>query len=90
MSEEIKVTVCRYPDRENLVLRFIDPVTGRQKTKSAGTADEAKAIGAAAVWQDELRTGRYQAASKLSWADFRKRFESEKLPALSPKTQGTF
>ena len=56
--DEIKVTVCRYPDRANLVLRYVDPLSGKQRTKSAGTSDEATAIGKAAVWQDELTTGR--------------------------------
>ena len=60
MSEEIKVTVCKYPDRPNLVLRYIDPLTGKQKTKSAGTSDEGEAIKAAGKWEDELRTGRYR------------------------------
>ena len=90
MSDEaIKVTVCKYPDRANLVLRFIDPVTGKQKTKTAGTPDEDAAIGKAAVWEDELRTGRYQAASKLTWAEFRKRYETEKLATLAERTQAT-
>ncbi len=87
MADEIKVTVCRYPDRANLVLRYVDPLTGQQKTKSAGTADEAKAIGAAAVWQDELRTGRYQAPSRLTWTEFRARYEAEKLTTLAPHSQ---
>jgi integrase len=89
MPDEIKVTVCRYPDRPNLVLRFVDPVTGRQKTKSAGTADEGAAIGKAALWQDELTSGRYQAPSRLTWADFRKRYETEKLATLAPRTQAS-
>ena len=72
----------QYPDRANLVLRYIDPLTGKQKTKSAGTPDEAEAIGAAAVWQDELRTGRYQAPSRLTWAEFRQRCKDEKLSAM--------
>ena len=38
MHEEIRVTVCKYPDRANLVLRYVDPLTGKQQTKSAGTA----------------------------------------------------
>ena len=53
MSEEIKVTVCKYPDRPNLVLRYIDPLTGKQKTKSAGTPDEGEAIEAAGKWEDD-------------------------------------
>jgi len=86
-NDEIKVTVCKYPDRENLVLRYVDPTTGKQKTRTAGTSDESKAIGAAAVWEDELRSGRYQAPSKLTWAEFRKRYETEKLTTLAPATQ---
>ena len=87
MSDEIKVTVCKYPDRANLVLRYIDPVSGQQKTKSAGTPDESKAIGAAAVWQDELRNGRYQAPSRLTWKEFRARCKNEKLAAMPYSSQ---
>ncbi len=90
MTEEIKVTVCRYPDRKNLVLRYVDPVTGKQKTKSAGTPDEAKAIGAAAVWQDELNSGRYAAPSKMTWADFRKRHETEFQSGVALETRKKF
>jgi len=89
MSDEIRVTVCKYPDRANLVLRFIDPVTGRQKTKSAGTADEGEATKAAGKWEDELRSGRYEAPSRLTWADFRRRYEDEKLTTLAEKTRWT-
>lgn len=91
MSDEaIRVTVCRYPDRANLVLRFIDPVTGKQKTKSAGTADEGEAIGKAAVWQDELTTGRYQSASKMTWAAFRERHEAEAQSGLSASARSNY
>jgi integrase len=90
MTEEIKVTVCRYPDRKNLVLRYVDPVTGKQKTKSAGTADEETAIGKAAVWQDELRSGRYAPPSRMTWADFRKRHEDEFQSGVAPETRDKF
>ncbi len=33
MSDEIKVTVIKYPDRTNLVLCYVDPVSGKRKTK---------------------------------------------------------
>lgn len=82
MSDEIKVTVCKYPDRKNLVLRYVDPITGKQRTKSAGTTIESEAIKAAGKWEDELRSGRYQSPSKLTWAEFRKRYENEKLAAM--------
>ena len=88
--DEIRVTVCKYPDRENLVMRFVDPVTGRQKTKTSGTPDEAKAIGAAAVWEDELRTGRYAPQSRMTWVDFRKRHEAEFQPSVALETRNKF
>jgi len=90
MTDEIKVTVCRYPDRANLVLRYIDPVTGRQKTKTAGTTDESAAIGKAAVWEEELRTGRYSAPSRMTWADFRKRVADEKLASICRGSQDAY
>jgi integrase len=89
MGDEVKVTVCKYPDRKNLVLRYVDPITGQQKTKSAKTAIEADAIKEAGKWEDELRTGRYQSASRLTWAEFRKRYEAEKLAGLAAETQAT-
>jgi integrase len=90
MSEEIKVTVCMYPDRKNLVLRYVDPITGKQKTKSAGTPRESEAIKAAGNWEDELRSGRYQPQSKVTWTEFRKRYEREKGAGQSQKTLRTF
>lgn len=90
MSEEIKVTVCKYPDRANLVLRYVDPITGKQKTKSAKTSNEADAIKEAGKWEDELRTGRYQSPSKLTWEAFRERYEAEKLAAMPEGTQTAY
>ena len=89
MSKEqgIKVSVFKYPDRKNLVLGYDDPITGKRATKNAKTADEKEAIGAAAVWEDELNTGRYQAASKVTWEQFRDRYAAEKLTALAPATK---
>ena len=43
MSDEIKVHVVKYPDRDNLVMRYVDPFTGRHVAKSARTADNKKA-----------------------------------------------
>ena len=92
MSEEIKVTVIRYPDRENLVLAYTCPVSGKRKTKSAGMANEKDAWKEAAKWEDELRTGRYVSPSKIAWADFRDQYERERLApqsVSSRKSAGT-
>ncbi|MCX7424464.1 MAG: site-specific integrase [Planctomycetia bacterium] len=86
-TDEIRVTVCNYPDRANLVLRYVDPITGKQKTKSAKTPDESAAIGKAAVWEEELRTGRYMAPSRMTWQEFRKRVADEKLAPMPRATQ---
>lgn len=87
MPDEIKVRVFKYPDRKNLVLRYDDPITGKPVTRSAGTADEEKAIGAAAVWQDELTSGRYAAPSRVTWGQFRERYKAEKLAGMPESSQ---
>ena len=89
MSDEIRVSVASAGPGRALSLYWRDPLTGKRKVVSAKTTNEQKAIGKAAVLQDELNTGRYISPSKVTWADFRERYEAEKLAALSPKTQQT-
>jgi integrase len=89
MSEGIKVSVYKYPDRKNLLLGYDDPTTGKRVTKSAKTSDETAAERAAGVWQDELNSGRYQAPNRVTWAEFRARYEAEKLVGLALGTQKT-
>ncbi len=86
MSDEIKVSVVKYPDRVNLVLRYIDPMTGKFKTKSAKTTNHREAQKAAGKWQAELREGRYHAPNRLTWAEFRSRYEDEVLASLAEST----
>ena len=86
MSDEIKVHVCKYPDRANLVMRYLDPFTNKQVQRSTGTTSRAKAIKAAGKWEAELREGRYKAQSRMTWAEFRMKYEDEVLPA---KSEGT-
>jgi integrase len=90
MSEtEINVTVVKYPDRRFYMMRYVDPVTGKQKARSAGTSDRRAAERAAAKWEAELREGRYQPPRRITWAEFRERYESEKLASLALSTQKT-
>ncbi len=84
---EIKVTVVKYPDRANLVLAYADPVSGKRKTKSAGTPIEKDAWKEAAKWEDELRAGPLCPPSKVTWQQFRERYEAEHLASLKPKTR---
>ncbi len=83
--EDIKVTVVRFSGRTNLMLRYIDPITGKQKHKSASVTTKRDAERAAAKWEAELREGRY-CGSRITWADFRKRYEDEVLASLAVNT----
>ena len=87
MSDEIGVTVMQYADRANLVLAYIDPVSGKRKTKSAGTSHEKGAWKAAAKWEEELRAGPHCPPSKITWKQFRERYEAEHLASLAPATR---
>ena len=89
MSDEIRVSIASYGAGRCLMMTYKDPITGKKIAKTSGTTDRTQAERAAAVWQDELNSGRYQAPSRLTWADFRKRYESEKLAGLAPKTRET-
>jgi integrase len=84
--DEIRVTVVKFPDRTNLMLRYIDPITRKQRHKSAESGIKRDAEKAAGKWEAELREGRYSAPSRLSWSDFRQRYENEVLPSLAIRT----
>jgi integrase len=91
MSEKrIRVWVQRFKDRPTLVLQWIDPDTGKRKSKSAETADEAQADDARADLESDLNNGRYQEASRMSWERFRELFGEEYLPNLRPKTRARY
>ena len=77
MSEEIKVHVVDYGAGRNLMMRYRDPYTGRQVAKSAGTRNQKEALKAAAKWEDDLHNGRYKAPSRVTWEEFRDKYESE-------------
>ena len=86
MSDEIRVAVASYGGGRCLMMTYKDPTTGRKVAKTSGTTDRREAERAAAVWQDELNSGRYAAPSKMTWADFRKRHEEEFQPAMALET----
>ena len=78
MSDEIVVKVNSYGPGRPLSLVYFDPVSGRKKAKSSSTTDWREAERLAGELEKELRAGRYAPASKVTWADFRKRYEAEK------------
>lgn len=87
MSTEIKVHVVDYGVGRNLMMRYDDPETGKQVAKSSGTRKIKEAQKAAAIWEHELRGGRYKAPSKVTWEEFREKYESEVAAGLAENTQ---
>ncbi len=86
--EEIKVHVNDYGNGRNLVMLYFDPVSGKRVTKTTGTTDPSEAERAAGDWEKQLRAGLYQSPSKITWKEFRERYEAERLPSLADTTQG--
>lgn len=84
-SDEIKVLVVDY-GRKFLYMRYIDPKSGKGVARSTGFATKKEAERAAAKWEAELQEGRYKSPSKVTWAEFRKRYEDEVLNSLADKT----
>lgn len=84
----VRVLIRRKSDRANLHLYFVDPSTGREVSKSAGTSDRGEAERAAGLWEQELAG--YRGPADDGWQFFRDRFRVEHLATLSPKTQACF
>jgi integrase len=89
-DKRVTVWVQHFKDRSTLMLQWIDPDTGRRKSKSAGTAEPKEAEKARADLEYELNHGRYQEASRLTWERFRELFEAEYAAATRPCTQANF
>ena len=87
MTDEIRVHVVNYK-RKSLYMRYTDPVTGKQVTKSTGTHRRKEAERLAHKWEADLNEGRYKAPSKVTWFEFRDRYEHEVVTALAERTAG--
>ena len=88
MSEEIKVSVNSWGEARALALNWIDPITGKRKTKSAKTKDWRTAERLAGELEAELRAG-LVSASRMTWDEFQRRYDEEKLATLAPTTRET-
>ena len=90
MSDEITVKVHSYGQDRPLSLVYFDPVSGKKKAKSSGTTDWREAERLAGELEKELRAGRYVSPSRITWADFRKRFEQEHVATLAESSHDTY
>ena len=82
MSDEIRVKVNSYGPGRPLGMVYTDPTSGKKVARSTGTRNRREAERQAAVWEDELRSGRYAARSRVTWQEFRERFASDKLAGM--------
>jgi len=85
-GHRIRVTISAYSDRKYLMMRYVDPVTGKVKSRSTRTNNRREAERVAAKWEAELQEGRYREPNKINWEEFRDRYENEKLASLSGNT----
>lgn len=86
MPDEIRVHVVKMASSPNLYMRYVDPATGKQVARSTGTSKKTEAAKVAAVWEDELRSGRYQKPAKMGWQEFREFYTANKLDGMRVAT----
>jgi integrase len=89
-EKRVTVWVQRFKDRAHLMLQWIDPDTGKRKSKSAETADEKQAETARADLESDLNHGRHQEASRMSWERFRELFEEEFVAVRRKNTRANY
>lgn len=86
-EKRVTVWIQRFVDRPNLMLQWNDPETGRRKSQTAGTADEAIAEVARRDLEYELNHGLHRDVSRISWERFRELFEAEYVTPLREDTR---
>jgi integrase len=86
-AQRIHVWVQEFKDRKSLMLQWIDPDTGKRKSKSAETSDPDQAEIARADHEADLNAGRYLDVGRMSWERFRELFEQEYVSSLRRNTR---
>jgi integrase len=89
-DKRITVWVQRFKDRPTLMLQWLDPDTGKRKSKSAETADEKVAEDKRVDLEADLNAGRYAEASRMTWEGFRELFEAEYVAPLREDTRKVY
>ncbi len=85
--KRINVIVFKPTDRPFFHCQWVDPITGRKKTRSAKTSIKRDAERYAGQLEKELREGRFRDPSRITWQEFRKRYTTEVVPSKAPKTK---
>jgi hypothetical protein len=91
MSEKrITVWVQRFQGRKHLMLQWLNPETGKRKSRSAQTDDPKAAEQKRADLEYDLNHGKFQEASRLTWQRFRELFEDEYVAAKRQNTRENY
>ncbi len=85
-STTIRVNVVDY-GRTALMLRYRDPRTGKQHSRSSGTSSRKEADRLAAVWEADINAKRWEPGERVGWEVFRDQYEKLHLASLAPSTQ---
>nr|MCH9653371.1 tyrosine-type recombinase/integrase [Planctomycetota bacterium] len=88
--EAVAITVFKPKGRTNYSCQWVDPVTGRKKTRSAGTKIKRDAERFAGNLEKQLASGTYHEDIRMTWDSFRERFEDEYLPGHAQKTHDCY
>jgi len=83
----IKVCIFKRAGRKCYEAQWVDPDTGKKKTRSTGTDRKRDAERFAGNLEKELRQGTFREPQRVTWESFRKRFEEEEFPKRREKTQ---
>jgi len=91
-DEGIRVYVVEFGDRQTYQLQWLDPITQRKRTKSTPirrtglSRDRKAAERLAGELQLQLERGAASLPSRLTWEEFRRRYEVEVVPGLAVRT----
>jgi integrase len=89
-EKRITVWVQNYADRPYLLLQWLDPATGKRKSKSAETCNPIEAEKKRSDLEYELNHGLHVEPSRMAWTRFRELFESEYVAGLRPDTRHNY
>lgn len=83
---EITVYVYKPADRTTYLCEWTDPVTGKRRRKSTGTAPKRDADRFAGKLEDDLQAGRFKDTLRISWAESKDRYDQEVLTGKAEAT----
>lgn len=93
MNEDaIRVYVVEFGDRPTYQLQWRDPINQRKRTKSTSiprtglSRDRKAAERLAGELQSQLEQGAASLPSRVTWEEFRRRYEAEVVPGLATRT----